>query len=348
MKPLIKTLAILVALNLALLTPNLAQDASKEQEKTAGQAQAAAMKAQAEAQKQAELAQKQAEAAVKQAQANALAAQAAIKNAAKNVDARLLSLKLAGAMSTTGAGPVLVIPAAQMNPEDLAAITEDTNIMARIFEKKLQQAHIPSLGGSFLTSLLHTARNVPHRLFAWSSQTIESIYLDGFGVIFLMQVDFPLSPSPQAPEPNQPQEDTDPLWSQTKRQIYTPDEYEREREPSPEKEYDAEKVQDLQRTLIETLQHAANIRNLQPDHSVILVVRGYMSDQNMVITRTITQKSDTEKSKVVALGASSAAEGGPSTAAVLIIRAKKSDIDAFSKGGLDYDQFRERCELITY
>ena len=344
MKPLIKMLAILVALNLALLSPNLAQDASKEQEKAAGEAQAAVMKAQAEAQKQAELAQKQAEAAIKQAQANALAAQAAVRNAAKNVDAGLLSLKSLGAMPAIGAGPVLVIPSAQMNPEDLTTITEDTNIMTRIFEKKLQEARISSPSASFRTSLLSTARSVP-RLFTSSKQTTESMYLDGFGVIFLMQVDFPLSPSPQAPEPNEPQEDADPLWSQTKRQIYAPDEYKREKQRSPEKEYDAEKVQDLQRTLIEALQHAANIRNLQPDHSVILVVRGCMSDQNVVVATAITQKNDPE---VVTLRASSAGEANPSAAAVLIIRAKKSDIDAFSKGGLDYDQFRERCELITY
>jgi hypothetical protein len=37
----------------------------------------------------------------------------------------------------------------------------------------------------------------------------------------------------------------------------------------------------------------------------------------------------------------------PSTT-VLTIRAKKSDVDAFAKGELDFEQFQQKVEIFTY
>ena len=34
--------------------------------------------------------------------------------------------------------------------------------------------------------------------------------------------------------------------------------------------------------------------------------------------------------------------------AVLVIRAKKSDIDEFAKGDIDFEKFRQRVQLLTY
>jgi hypothetical protein len=39
---------------------------------------------------------------------------------------------------------------------------------------------------------------------------------------------------------------------------------------------------------------------------------------------------------------------GASGATVLTIRAKKSDIDTFAKGELDYEQFRPKVQIFTY
>ena len=39
---------------------------------------------------------------------------------------------------------------------------------------------------------------------------------------------------------------------------------------------------------------------------------------------------------------------GISSATVLTIRAKKSDIDAFAKGQQDYEQFRQKVQIFTY
>ena len=37
-----------------------------------------------------------------------------------------------------------------------------------------------------------------------------------------------------------------------------------------------------------------------------------------------------------------------SSPTLLVIRAKKSDIDAFVKGDLDIDQFREKVQVLSY
>ena len=39
---------------------------------------------------------------------------------------------------------------------------------------------------------------------------------------------------------------------------------------------------------------------------------------------------------------------GVSSATVLTIRAKKSDIDAFAKGEQDFEQFRRKVQIFTY
>jgi len=41
-------------------------------------------------------------------------------------------------------------------------------------------------------------------------------------------------------------------------------------------------------------------------------------------------------------------EMGPPSATVLTIRAKKSDVDAFAKGELDFEQFQQNIKMFTY
>ena len=36
------------------------------------------------------------------------------------------------------------------------------------------------------------------------------------------------------------------------------------------------------------------------------------------------------------------------SATVLTIRAKKSDVDAFAKGELDFEQFQQKVQIFTY
>ena len=254
-------------------------------------------------------------------------------------------------LTTSGghAGSVLVIPAADMKAEDLLTITEDMNVMSRIFERNLQRAHIVPVG----TSIFASKQNVLSRLFVRGGQTTQSMYLQGYGALFLMTVDFPLSPGPQVQEEKQTQEDedVDPVWEQMKREMYEPEAARRRRTiEAKEEKYDAEKVAELKESLIKALKHAANIRNLKPDESVILTVTGGGGSAGLVSQVTSTDgkmfvvDSDGTTRIIQDLALGGAADIFPTT---LVIRAKKSDIDALAKGDLDLDQFRQRVQVLA-
>ena len=162
-----------------------------------------------------------------------------------------------------GGGAVLVIPAGQMKPRDLAAITEDMNVMSHILDKKLGRSS-------------HTSTFPWMQFFSGDSQETEAIYLQGFGTLFLVKVSFPLAPPLEVQE-EEAEEDVDPVWTRTRQEIYMPETDEMfvsRMEDYTEEEYNAEKAEDLKTTLIKALKHAANIRNLGPDDLITIVVSG--------------------------------------------------------------------------
>jgi hypothetical protein len=224
-----------------------------------------------------------------------------------------------------------------MKVEDLAAITEDMTVMSRIFDTKLSQAHLTTgrgIGSIGFDSLL----------FGRSSGAIETIYLEGYGALFLMKVNVLLSPPPEALEEKETEEeDTDPLWKQMRQEMYAPQDTRRRRGDRPEEKYDAEKVADLKETLIKTLKHAANIRTLKPDESVILTVTGKASQSGPLAMRMYSGGHNT----YIATKPGGAGSGSFSPT-VLTIRAKKADIDAFANGTLSFDQFSQKILLLSY
>jgi len=239
-------------------------------------------------------------------------------------------------------GTILVIPNAkvQIQEPNLFSLMEDMNVMARILDKYLMEAH--------LLPRLVLAEYCPDYI-SRGNRPVEGIYLEGHGALFLMGVSFPFGCPIESPKKTkQRQEHPDPIWQRTKRGLYTPKDIisdidsdidsamDRSILGSPlEEKGDTEKVEYLKQTLVKALKHAANIRDLPQKEWVTLVVRGYQPA--VVIKKTVIK--GTTGSKIVY-------EQPPRK--VLIIRAKKSDIDAFSKGNLDFDQFRQRTQVFKY
>ena len=188
---------------------------------------------------------------------------------------------------TGGTGTVLVIPSEQTRTEDLITINEDMGVMSRIFEKNLEQARIETARGNIFPS----RQDSFSMLLGGGRGGIQSIYLQGFGALFLMKVDFPLTPPPDMQDDEKEinkAEQGDPVWQQTKREMYEPENVDRRRRTDrPEEKYDAEKVKNLKTILIKALKHAANIRSLKPDESVILTVTGSGEATGTTITSTM-------------------------------------------------------------
>ena len=242
-----------------------------------------------------------------------------------------------------GSGQVLVIPAAEIKVKDLVTIMEDMSVMARIFDKKLGKARMLT-GGRFRGIIPTTV------FFGDSGNVTEGIYLDGYGALFLMKVNFPLSPPPKVEKKEKIEEPADPIWEETKREIYAPEDVGWRRR-APAAKYDVEKVEDLKRKLIKALKHGANIRNLKPSESIIITVTGEGDQVSRTIRLLIKQSpldADDEDEEFRIYEAPSSDEIGFSSPMVLTIRVKKSDVDAFAKGELDFDEFRKRVQIFTY
>ncbi len=244
-------------------------------------------------------------------------------------------------------GSILVIPTSEMKAEELAAIVEDMAVMDRIIDKQLGKEQSR---GSWPYGEVFIGQ-------PFGSRMSETMYLQGYGVLFLRKVDFLLSPPPktQEPEKQTKEEATDPVWEQTRRNMYEPQEDQRRREERLEVKYDAEKVENLKTNLIKTLKHAANIRSLKPDESVVITITGSgdSSKAKRIVSygggfsggRVIVQNQDRRSTGIAIPTLPS--DSGFSSTTTLIIRTKKSDIDAFAKGDLDLDKFRQRVQIFT-
>jgi len=355
MKAVIRTIIMCVTLNFMTAGFAPAQDVADDEThkaleaKKAGLARKEAEIAAKLAQKQAEAAQKQMEAAQKQLEVSLRQVAVAKQNlptipepaaAPMPTPTVRLSTPFVSTRSSS-TGTVLVIPAAEFKTEDILSISDDISVMSRIFEKNLQQAHIAPVG----TRLLFSSDDVLGAFFGGGRGTIQAMYLQGYGALFLLKVDIPLSPPLQVEEEKETkEEDADPVWERTKREMYEPEETRRRRTDEPKQKYDAEEVENLKTTLVKTLKHAANIRTLKPDESVILVVTG-SGESAGGITAIATTKIVGHEDHNTRIVEELAPRGSPPT--MLVIRAKKSDIDGFAKAELDFDQFRQRTQILT-
>jgi hypothetical protein len=292
-------------------------------------------------------------------------------------------------LGRTGGRKVLVIPDTKVKPEELDAITQDLQVMSHIFDERFKEPHVVRgrLVGKVFTDF--------GDFFGRDSRATEAIYLQGYGVLFLMEVNFAFSPPPKEQEKEAKKtEDIDPIWQRARQQIFSPKDPMMDRGGrSEQQEYSAEKIEQLKAELTRTLKHAANIRNLKPDEWVILTVIGKGRQPGEIYEeyyrsaaprpRTSTsgrsrRSSSRSSSSVESAGGGGGGYGysvsgrvssglsrgggygggygggmeygeiGPPSATVLTIRAKKSDVDTFAAGELDFEQFQQMVEIFTY
>ena len=275
-----------------------------------------------------------------------ISASAPIAPVSRSNDAIVQARTLLSTMTQqSGGGKVLVIPTTQIQPQDMVTLMEDMTVMSRIFDTKLAQSNLkPTLSFYGVT--------FPGRI-SIGRDSLESMYIQGYGALFMTTVDFPLSPPPQKEEKEETDEDADPLWEQMKHEIFSPQAVVERAPERQEEKYDARKVENLKTTLIEALVHASNIRGLKPNESVILTVTGEAGRSSGVViqadSRTNSYVISDKNNKTVRIYTGGLPdELANSSQTVLIIRAKKSYIDALAQNKIDYDEFREKVQILSY
>jgi len=238
---------------------------------------------------------------------------------------------------SVAAEPVLVVPDNEMDAETASRIIEDLAVMGRIIERNAGNIIEPRDWASL--SLYRRMRfdggeSGPAVLFS-SSGRARPLYVAGYGVLFFIQVDFPLVAPPETTEKAPSKEEEDPVWAETRRSILEPDvrdPYGRQDAPAPTS-YNRERVELLRDALTTTMKHAANIRGLEANKWLTVVVQG--------------PSAQTEGTG--AAGRAAPLRGGATTGrSALTVRAMKADVDSYAKGELSQPQFEQRVQVISY
>lgn len=221
--------------------------------------------------------------------------------------------------------------------------------------------------------------------FGRDSRNTEATYLQGFGVLFLMEVNFAFSSPPEKPaqDPTETTEAVDSTWQEAKRQVFSPGGSSGMEEDDSGDGYDDEMVEQLKAELVRTLKHAGNVRNIDPNEWIILTVIGGQRQFGMGFDPDFPTGISTSRSRSSGHGAGSSGlmgdfgrygggiivggyggmSGGMggiysemstyggttfSSSTVLTIRAKKSYVDDFAKGELDFEQFQKYVQIFMY
>jgi len=238
-----------------------------------------------------------------------------------------------------GSNQPLIIRGANMDSNAVSNIQEDLAVMSRILNKTIERGvgrdGRDSAMGIVLSALPGAKRP-------------QSIYLEGYGALFMASVKFPLVPPP-AKDDEKAEKQVDTTWEQTKRELYG------QKTPNVRvwnvsgnestAEYNAEQVENLKSELIEALKNGGNIRDVKPDESITVAVIGNRASSTVNRVKHISRNSGkTGKSELYL------ADGPRSTAreSTMTLRAKKSDVDAYANGSIDLEQFKKRVNVATY
>jgi len=279
-----------------------------------------------------------------------------------------------GPISSRG---VLVVPANEVKAQDIAEITEDMQVMSLILDERFKETR--RVQGVFTDF---------GDFFGRDNRQTEAIYLQGYGVLFSMEVNFAFSPptKPQEQQAEQTAENVDSTWQRARQQVFSPGDPGSSGGSDSAEEYNSQMVEELKRDLITTLKHAANIRSVRPDEWIILTVIGGGRQFGGVFGGGGFMMGGMGGSSggggggmmggmsggmggmrggmmggmgggmMGGMGGGMGATGGmggvsemsASPATVLTIRAKKSDIDAFAQAQQNYEQFRQKVQIFTY
>jgi hypothetical protein len=240
-----------------------------------------------------------------------------------------------------------VIRTSDADAKSQVNLGEDLAVMSRILDKALAQRTDDDRQNRFMGIDV---------MFAPGSGPVRSLYLEGYGAVFLLNANFPLLPPPEKPQPAKEKSETDSTWDEAKRELYgQPDAFGQALKAyksvfagGPEREYDEQKVEALKAGLIEALKNATNIRSLKSDEAITVCVFGGVSAgprKAKTFAKDSSDDQDQDGNEVVVINRD---EGPPARGTILTIRVKKTDVDAFAKGKLNLDDFRRKASVTAY
>lgn len=257
----------------------------------------------------------------------------------------------------------LVVRSSAMEPRAQSDLEEDMTIMTHIMDKAVSERSSDDQSGRVAMGI-----NVA---FMPGEGPTRSIYVDGYGALFFLNVNFLLLPPPL--EKNVEKESTpkDSTWEEAKEEVYGQTSG-KSWSSGPRVEYDAAKVTALKSALLDALKNASNIRSVRSDESITVCVMGAPM---RVPVRFVSGggfghavgggvggsnsgggggfggvsssggSSDSEQTIWVSGGGN---DDAPVNRTTLTIRVKKADCEAFAHGNMTAEEFRKRAVITIY
>lgn len=225
---------------------------------------------------------------------------------------------------------VLLVPSKPIPAEEASQLCEDMRVMSMI----LNDAAGPNQTPDSRRYGRSTGMVIRPGFIGFGGQSSpETIWLDGYGVVFTLEVDFPLVALDEGEDmqPQTEQEKADEVWQRNRdrlKGVESP--YESVEKPAVA--FDPDRVQRLQKRLTEALRHASNIRNLTAKDKVVVIASSVLEGEH---PHHLNHEYGSESDVAV-------------PTSVMALQAVKQDIDAFAAEKLDLDEFAQKVAVVIY
>jgi hypothetical protein len=236
-----------------------------------------------------------------------------------------------------GLSKTLVIRSTDTSPAQQANLEEDLAVMSHILAKAVDENVDGAPRGANVLGIDVS--------LAPSVGSLRGLYLEGYGALFLLNVDFPLLP-PAVINAHRGKAEADSPWETARRELYgTP--LEGMSATVLYKAYDEEKVNKLKTSLLDSIKNASNIRGLKDNETITVCLVGG-AGREQIWFKTTPKASGGGGGASGGSSGSMETRNGPARQSVLTLRVKKEDVDAFAKGKLSRDEFQKRAQMSTY
>jgi hypothetical protein len=235
---------------------------------------------------------------------------------------------------TAPAARALVVRTGDPDPKAQATLEEDLAVMSHLLSKAVEELPGGQANGGNKVMGIDV-------FFTPGVTPLRSLYLDNYGAVFFLTVNFPLVAPSEKKDEGKPAADS--TWEEARQELYGQRLQGAEAGEVGGEDYNQEKVAKLKEALLETVKNATNIRGLKPQEFVTIWVSGGTSVHG---GRGRTLKSNRDGNNANFVAADSAAAAARRT--VLTLRVTKAEIDDYAKGKLPVEDFQKRARITAY
>jgi hypothetical protein len=241
------------------------------------------------------------------------------------------------ARSSSDSVPPVVIQFGAKDGNAISAMEEDLSIMTHIIDRALDRMGEDGVDEKLGVPLYYTS----------GGRSVRAMYLDGFGPLFMVKVNFPVhaSTTSAAKAPEQPENSE---WEQVREQLYGGGPEVSWSGSSSAIPYDGARVDVLKKNLVRALKNASNMKGVRADEYVNVSVFGSPTATAAGTGFGIVGGAGAANNFANETRADKRLSRASSQGTVLTLRVKKSDIEAAAKGSLDDEAFAKKIAITTY